>query len=242
MSCASKLTQCAVFISNATFEPDTSCCNSIKDAVANDLSCLCTLYTTPGLLPSFNINVADALRVSRDSLQILSCASKLMQCTVFLSNATSKPDTLCCNSIKDKVANDLSCLCTLNTMPDLLAYFNINIADALRVSRDCNVNTDLSTCNTQQIPSCSSKLTKCAVFISNTTSKPDTSCCNSIKDAVANDLSCLCTLYTTPGLLASFNINVADALRVSRDCNVNTDLSTCNSTTSPTPMSPPGNN
>ncbi|KAK4844515.1 hypothetical protein QYF36_021146 [Acer negundo] len=79
----------------------------------------------------------------------------------------------------------------------------------------------------QLIPSCASKLTQCAVFISNATSKPDTSCCNSIKDAVENDLSCLCTLYTTPGLLASFNINVADALRVSRDCNVNTDLSTC---------------
>ncbi|KAH7549566.1 hypothetical protein ACOSP7_025583 [Xanthoceras sorbifolium] len=92
----------------------------------------------------------------------------------------------------------------------------------------------------QQIPSCATKLAQCADFITNSTIKPDTACCNSIKDAVTNDLSCLCTLYTTPGLLASFNINVTDALRVSRDCNVNTDLSVCNSTGTAAPTPPPG--
>ncbi|KAK3224832.1 hypothetical protein Dsin_004694 [Dipteronia sinensis] len=91
----------------------------------------------------------------------------------------------------------------------------------------------------QQIPECASKLADCAVFISNSTIKPDTACCKSIADAVANDLSCLCTLYNTPGVLSSFNISVTDALRVSRDCNAGTDLSKCNSTAS-SPMSPPG--
>ncbi|KAK2664793.1 hypothetical protein Ddye_003367 [Dipteronia dyeriana] len=79
----------------------------------------------------------------------------------------------------------------------------------------------------QPTPSCASKLTDCAVFINNATSKPDMSCCNSIKDAVENDLACLCTLYTTPGLLQNFNISVDDALRVSHDCNVKNDLSAC---------------
>ncbi|KAK4843781.1 hypothetical protein QYF36_012556 [Acer negundo] len=92
----------------------------------------------------------------------------------------------------------------------------------------------------QQIPSCASKLTQCAVFITNATSKPDTSCCNSIKNAVTNELPCLCTLYTTPGLLATLKINVTDALRVSHDCNVNTDLSTCAKIAAPPPVTSPG--
>ncbi|TXG51090.1 hypothetical protein EZV62_023614 [Acer yangbiense] len=91
----------------------------------------------------------------------------------------------------------------------------------------------------QQIPSCASKLSDCAVFIGNATSKPNEACCNSIKEAVANELPCLCTLYNTPGLLASLNISVTDALRVSNDCNVKNGLSTCNST-APTPVTPPG--
>ncbi|KAK1560075.1 hypothetical protein Q3G72_021867 [Acer saccharum] len=92
----------------------------------------------------------------------------------------------------------------------------------------------------QQIPSCASKLTQCAVFINNATSKPNAECCNAIKEAVANELPCLCTLYNTPGLLASFNISVTDALRVSNDCNVKNGLSTCNSAAPPTSVTTPG--
>ena len=80
----------------------------------------------------------------------------------------------------------------------------------------------------QNIPSCASKLVPCASFL-NSTTKPNAECCNSIKEAVANELPCLCTLYNTPGLLSSFNVSVEDALRLTRNCNVPSDLSSCKS-------------
>ncbi|KAH9721440.1 AAI domain-containing protein [Citrus sinensis] len=81
----------------------------------------------------------------------------------------------------------------------------------------------------QNTPSCASKLVPCASFL-NTTTKPNAECCNSIKEAVANELPCLCTLYNTPGLLSSFHVSLEDALRLTRDCNVPSDLSSCKRT------------
>lgn len=86
----------------------------------------------------------------------------------------------------------------------------------------------MSLTDAQNVQSCASKLVPCYSSL-NSTSKPNSECCNSIKEAVAKELPCLCTLYNTPGLLSSFNVSVADALRISRDCNVPTDLSSCNS-------------
>lgn len=75
---------------------------------------------------------------------------------------------------------------------------------------------------------CASKLVDCYKFI-NSTTKPDNDCCSSIKNAVNTQLKCLCTLYTTPGLLQSFNITLDQALNLSAECNASTDLSACNS-------------
>lgn len=75
---------------------------------------------------------------------------------------------------------------------------------------------------------CASKLVDCYKFI-NSTTKPDNDCCSSIKNAVNTQLKCLCTLYTTPGLLQSFNITLNQALNLSAECNASTDLSACNS-------------
>ncbi|ESR53629.1 hypothetical protein CICLE_v10022260mg [Citrus x clementina] len=94
----------------------------------------------------------------------------------------------------------------------------------------------------QNTPSCASKLVPCASFL-NTTTKPNAECCNSIKEAVANELPCLCTLYNTPGLLSSFHVSLEDALRLTRDCNVPSDLSSCKNSGAPSPGSsvpPPG--
>lgn len=76
--------------------------------------------------------------------------------------------------------------------------------------------------------SCAQNLVPCANYI-NSKSTPAANCCSSIKDAVANQLPCLCNLYTAPGLLQSFNITVQQALNLSRACGVTTDLTKCNS-------------
>ncbi len=77
-----------------------------------------------------------------------------------------------------------------------------------------------------QTADCAQKLVPCASFI-NDTNPPD-SCCNPIKEAVATQLPCLCGLYTTPGVLKSFGITVEQALNLTRNCGINSDISKCN--------------
>ncbi|CAH8257695.1 unnamed protein product [Arabidopsis lyrata] len=85
---------------------------------------------------------------------------------------------------------------------------------------------------------CVSKIVPCFRFM-DTKTKPSRDCCNSIKEAVEKDFSCLCTIYNTPGLLAQFNITTDQALSLNRRCGVNTDLSACFGSGTPPPPHPP---
>lgn len=87
---------------------------------------------------------------------------------------------------------------------------------------------------------CAEKLVPCYPYLNNATAQPQDDCCNPIREAVANDLRCLCNLYSDPTLFASMNITVAKALRISRECGINTDLSACNATAPRGAPSPPG--
>ncbi|XVE57731.1 hypothetical protein DITRI_Ditri04bG0113000 [Diplodiscus trichospermus] len=75
---------------------------------------------------------------------------------------------------------------------------------------------------------CAQKLVPCFPYLNNATAHPQDDCCNPIREAVANDLPCLCNLYKDPNLLASLNVNVSEALRISRECGINNDLTACN--------------
>ncbi|PNT54051.1 hypothetical protein POPTR_001G119000v4 [Populus trichocarpa] len=92
-----------------------------------------------------------------------------------------------------------------------------------------------------QSTSCASKLVPCQAYLSTTTQPPD-SCCNSIKEAVANELPCLCKLYNDPNLFQSLGINVTQAVMLSQRCGVTTNLTSC-SASAPTPAGSavPGN-
>ncbi|CAE5963653.1 unnamed protein product [Arabidopsis arenosa] len=85
---------------------------------------------------------------------------------------------------------------------------------------------------------CVSKIVPCFRFM-DTKTKPSTDCCNSIKEAVEKDFSCLCTIYNTPGLLSQFNITTDQALSLNRRCGVNTDLSACSGSGAPPPPAHP---
>ncbi|CAL1401341.1 unnamed protein product [Linum trigynum] len=98
-------------------------------------------------------------------------------------------------------------------------------------------------------PSCASKLIPCASYISNTSVTPPASCCDPIKEAVRTELPCLCNLYNTPGLLASFGINVTQAVALTTRCGISADTSSCSRVTpggagspaaSAVPPPPPG--
>ncbi|EOA35860.1 hypothetical protein CARUB_v10021100mg [Capsella rubella] len=91
---------------------------------------------------------------------------------------------------------------------------------------------------------CVSKLVPCFSYL-NITTKPSKVCCDSIEEAVEKELSCLCTIYTTPGLLAQFNVSTAQALGLSSRCDVDTNISACNTKGAPSPkaaLPPPGSN
>uniref|UniRef100_A0A5B7BIU8 Putative lipid transfer-like protein VAS n=1 Tax=Davidia involucrata TaxID=16924 RepID=A0A5B7BIU8_DAVIN len=93
----------------------------------------------------------------------------------------------------------------------------------------------------QSTPSCAQKLVPCANFINATT--PPASCCDPLREAVTQERDCLCNLYNTPGLLASFGINVTQAVLLAGHCNIPGDLSACKNASAPLPPpSVPGGN
>ncbi|OAY59960.1 non-specific lipid transfer protein GPI-anchored 7 [Manihot esculenta] len=100
------------------------------------------------------------------------------------------------------------------------------------------VSTSTTTTQAQNVASCGQKLIPCADYL-NTTTTPPESCCGSIKDAVTNDINCLCNLYNTPGLLQSLNINITQALALTGRCGVNADLTACSKAESPSSVPPP---
>ncbi|KAF8687406.1 hypothetical protein HU200_043096 [Digitaria exilis] len=79
---------------------------------------------------------------------------------------------------------------------------------------------------TPSTPDCASKLVPCAPYI-NTTGTPPEACCGPIKDAVQNDLKCLCGLYETPEIFKAFNINITQALGVSKRCGLADTTEAC---------------
>lgn len=90
----------------------------------------------------------------------------------------------------------------------------------------------------QSTTSCAQKLVPCADYMNST--NPPASCCNPLRDVVTNELSCLCTLYNTPGLLASLNVNITQALLLAGRCNVPGDLNSCLKASAPSPTSSTG--
>ncbi|GAU23088.1 hypothetical protein TSUD_183890 [Trifolium subterraneum] len=92
----------------------------------------------------------------------------------------------------------------------------------------------------QDIPSCGSDLVPCGAYLNS--SKPPSSCCDPLKKTVATQLTCLCNLFYTPGLLETLGINITQALALSKNCGVTTDISNCKhagSAPPPTAGSPP---
>ncbi|KAF7138876.1 hypothetical protein RHSIM_Rhsim07G0103400 [Rhododendron simsii] len=85
-------------------------------------------------------------------------------------------------------------------------------------------------------PACAAKLTPCAGYI-NGTGTPPTSCCGPLKEAVTNEMQCLCDLYDAPGLLQSFGINVTQAILLPGRCNL--VASNCSKVSAPTSNQPP---
>ncbi|PWZ17541.1 hypothetical protein Zm00014a_008510 [Zea mays] len=88
-----------------------------------------------------------------------------------------------------------------------------------------------------QTPNCAEKLIPCSPYMNTTGTPPDT-CCGPLKDAVQNDLKCLCDLYASPEIFKAFNISLDQALGLSKRCGLSDTTAACKGL-SPT-QSPPG--
>ncbi|KAJ1375349.1 Bifunctional inhibitor/plant lipid transfer protein/seed storage helical domain [Sesbania bispinosa] len=90
------------------------------------------------------------------------------------------------------------------------------------------------------IPSCAQELIPCGEYLTNSTNPPP-SCCDPLKKTVENELTCLCNLFFSDAL-KTFNISVDQALKLSRNCGVTSDLTSCKHGSAPSPASvpPPG--
>ncbi|KAK1376406.1 lipid transfer-like protein VAS [Heracleum sosnowskyi] len=85
------------------------------------------------------------------------------------------------------------------------------------------------------LPVCVVSLVGCADYL-NTTTTPPATCCVPLKEAVTDQLPCLCDIYNDPALLQSFGINVTQAIELPGRCGINFSISEC--TGSPAPNSP----
>ncbi|KAG0491952.1 hypothetical protein HPP92_005012 [Vanilla planifolia] len=90
----------------------------------------------------------------------------------------------------------------------------------------------LETQGQQDVPTCAEKLVPCANFLGS--SKPPESCCGPIKEAVKDELPCLCSLFNNSQLLKAFNVNVTQALELPKNCGIQSNQSICNSTSTST--------
>ncbi|XP_015693827.2 non-specific lipid transfer protein GPI-anchored 7-like [Oryza brachyantha] len=95
----------------------------------------------------------------------------------------------------------------------------------------------LAAAQSPSTPSCAAKLVPCAQYM-NGTDTPPAACCDPLKEAVKSELKCLCDLYASPEIFKAFNINITDALRLSKRCGISETTSMCPGN-SPT-NSPPG--
>jgi len=83
----------------------------------------------------------------------------------------------------------------------------------------------------QQVATCASKLIPCRLYL-NSTSPPET-CCGPLKDALTNDLACLCSIFNSPNILKAFDIDLNSALQLPKNCGMSsfsTNIACANTT------------
>ncbi|KAK1376407.1 AAI domain-containing protein [Heracleum sosnowskyi] len=86
-----------------------------------------------------------------------------------------------------------------------------------------------------KFPACVVNLLGCADSLNTTTTPPDT-CCLPLKEAITDQLPCLCSLYNNPTLLISLGINITQVIELPARCGINFSITEC--TGSPAPVSP----
>ncbi|KAF8114307.1 hypothetical protein N665_0039s0071 [Sinapis alba] len=78
--------------------------------------------------------------------QAMPCIQKLMPCQPFLHSVIPPPPPSCCLPMKEIVANDATCLCSVFNNVDMLKSLNLTKDNALDLPKACGANPDVSQC------------------------------------------------------------------------------------------------
>ncbi|XP_052208910.1 non-specific lipid transfer protein GPI-anchored 7-like [Diospyros lotus] len=81
---------------------------------------------------------------------------------------------------------------------------------------------------------CASKLVPCQDYMNST--NPPAKCCDPLKEAITNDMKCLCNLYNS-GLLPGLGIDLNQALLLPKRCKIPGDLNSCVKASAPSSSS-----
>ncbi|XP_057446904.1 non-specific lipid transfer protein GPI-anchored 3-like isoform X2 [Lotus japonicus] len=76
---------------------------------------------------------------------------------------------------------------------------------------------------------CMQKLLPCQPFLKSPNNPPP-SCCVPLNEMATNEVDCLCSVMNNPQLLLSINVSKEDAMKLPGACDIEVDISKCNST------------
>ncbi|KAL0699648.1 hypothetical protein Bca4012_055770 [Brassica carinata] len=91
---------------------------------------------------------------------------------------------------------------------------------------------------------CIQKLMPCQPFLHSVIPPPPPSCCLPMKEIVANDATCLCSVFNNVDMLKSLNLTKDNALDLPKACGAHPDIFPAGGTTTPStspadPKTPP---
>ncbi|OAY74693.1 Lipid transfer-like protein VAS [Ananas comosus] len=84
------------------------------------------------------------------------------------------------------------------------------------------------------VPSCAEKLVPCQPYM-NATSRPPDTCCRPLREAVTNELACLCAIFDNPTIRAAFGIDPKKSFQLATYCGVDSSQHQCPAAGAPTP-------
>ncbi|XP_042462213.1 non-specific lipid transfer protein GPI-anchored 7-like isoform X2 [Zingiber officinale] len=80
----------------------------------------------------------------------------------------------------------------------------------------------------QTSQTCAAELVPCGQYLNLTTGTPSDSCCIPMRNAVENELDCLCAILTDPSVSSAFNLTIERTTHIARACGI-ANLNGCSS-------------
>ncbi|GAY40661.1 hypothetical protein CUMW_053680 [Citrus unshiu] len=207
------LAPCLNYITGNSSTPSSSCCSQLASVVQSQPRCLCSVLNSGGSSLGIAINQSQALALPG------AC------------NVQTPPASECniCKKITSPTqTTELAAMRLQTVLIAVIVAAAFCGGDVAAQSSDCN-NVLIS-------------MSPCLDYITGNSSRPSSSCCSELSNAVKSQPQCLCEVIKGGGSSASslgINVNQTQAMALPSACNVQTPpVSRCNAAS---PNSPSGN-